>query len=124
MNWSFLHTGPAGVAEAALIALVLGLLGFFGFHRLGRRLGWQEAGAFGWACLFALLLGGGLDFFHLLRLFLLDTNHVRRIQLALQGIHDPQWLGVRFLAEVLGALAGALAGWALAQFRRRRGRGH
>jgi hypothetical protein len=117
MNWSFLHTGPAGVAEAALIALMLGLVAFACFHRLARRWGWPEGRALGWACLLALLGGGGVDFFHLLRLFMADATYPARVRLALQGIHDPEWLGVRFLAEALCALLGAVVGWAFVEAR-------
>ena len=117
MNWTFLHSGPAGVAESALIALALGLGAFACFHRLGRSRGWAEGRALGWACLVALLAGCSLDFFHLLRVFLLDANYPARVRLGLQGIHDPDRLGIRFLAEALAAVSGAVAGWVYVEWR-------
>ncbi len=121
MNWSFLHSGVAGVVESALIALALGLGAFAGFHRLGRSRGWPEGRALGWACLVALLAGSSLDFFHLLRLFLLDASYPARVRQALLGIHDPERLGIRFLAEALCAVGGAVAGWGYVESRRHRG---
>jgi hypothetical protein len=121
VNWSFLHTGLAGVAEAALIALALGLGAFACFHQVARRRGWPEGRALGLACMTALLAGCSLDFFHLLRLFLLDATYPARVRLALQGIHDPEWLGMRFLAEALCALLGAVAGWVFVESRISRG---
>lgn len=112
MNWRFLHTGIAGVGEAALIALAIGLAAFAGFHWLARRHGWPEGRALGWACLVALLASCSVDFFLLLQVFRLNPLYPARIAQALQGIHDPEWLGTRFLAEAAGALAGAFAGWA------------
>ncbi len=121
MNWGFLHTGIAGVVESALIAFAIGLAAFACFHLLAHRHGWREGRALGWACLVALLAGSGVDFFHLLRLFLVDPTYPARVRLALQGIHDPERLGVRFLAEALCAVCGAVAGWAWVEFRGRRG---
>lgn len=112
MNWRFLHTGLAGVAEAALIAFALGLLAFLCFHWLARRWHWPEGQALGWACLVAVLASSLVDFFLLMQVFRLNPLYPSRIQRVLQGIHDPEWLGIRFLAEVGGALAGAFAGWA------------
>ena len=121
MNWTFLHSGLAGVVESALIALALGVVAFAFFHRLGRTRGWAEGRALGWACLVALLVGCSLDFFHLLRLFLLDANYPARVRQALLGIHDPERLGIRFLAEALCAVGGAVAGWIYVESRGHRG---
>ncbi len=112
MNWRFLHTGLLGVAEAAAIAFVLGLLAFACFHWCARRWGWQEGKALGWACLVALLASSVVDFFLLTQVFRLHPAHPSRIQRVLERIHDPEWLGIRFLAEVTAALLGAFVGWA------------
>lgn len=117
MNWGFLHSGVAGVLESTLIALAMGLVAFAVFHRLARRNGWPEGRALGWACMVALLAGCSIDFFHLLRLFFLDATYPARVRLALQGIHDPEWLGVRFLCEAAGAVLGPFAGWVYVESR-------
>lgn len=123
MNLRFLHTGLLGVAEAALIAFALGLIAFAWFHWCARRWSWGEGQALGWACLVAALASSIIDFFLLMQVFRLHPLHPSRIQRVLQGIHDPEWLGVRFLAEVSAALAGAVVGWALASARAQRRRG-
>ena len=112
MSWRFLHPGPLGVAEAGLIGLAAGLLAFGCFHRLARRHAWPEGRALGWACVVALVAVGGMDFFQLLQVFRLNPLYPARVEQVLRGIHDPEWLGARFVAESLGALAGAFAGWA------------
>jgi hypothetical protein len=122
MNWRFLHTGLAGVAEAALIAFVLGVFFFACFHQLGRRRDWPQGQALGWACIVALLLSSIIDFFLLMQVFRLNPLYPSRIKLVLQKIHDPEWLGIRFLAEVFGALAGAVVGWAWVESRAARRR--
>ena len=119
MNWRFLHTGLLGVAEAALIAFMLGLLAFACFHWCARRWDWPEGRALGWACVIALLAGSIIDFFLLMQVFRLNPLYPSRIQRVLEGIHDPEWLGIRFLAEVSGALAGAVVGWAWYASRRK-----
>ena len=120
MNIRFLHTGLLGVAEVALIGFLIGFLAFACFQWMGRRGSWPAGRALGWACATALLAACIVDFFLLMQVFRLNPLYPSRIRAVLKGIHDPEWLGIRFLAEVAGALAGAFAGWAWTEFRQGR----
>lgn len=115
MNWGFLHPGMAGVAESGLLALAIGLLAFALWHAIARAAQWPEGRALGWAGFTALVASGGLDFWYLLGLFFVNPTSPARVQVALAGIHDPEWLGTRFTIEAICALLGVTGGWLLAQ---------
>ena len=115
MNWSFLHPGIAGVVESGALAFVFGILAFVLWHVVARAARWPEGRALGWACFTALVASSGLDFWYLLGLFFVNPTSPARVQIALGGIHDPEWLGARFVIEAICALLGAVSGWLVAQ---------
>lgn len=117
-----LHPGWPGALEAGLIAFAIGVAMFGLLHAIGRRGAWQEGRAFGWACLLAAAVGAGTDIWHLVPLYTVNPGNAARIRSALAGLHDPQWLGARVLAELVGALSGALSGWLWAESRKGKAR--
>ena len=114
-----LHLGWAGALEAGLIALVIGLLVHALFNAVGRRAGWPQGHAVGWACLAAVAIAAGIDAWHLFYLGVVTLESPLYARIALAKIHDPDSLGIRVLTQVVGALVGVALGWMLAERRRR-----
>ena len=106
-----LHMGWAGALEAGALAFLIGLVAYALWHPLARRLQWPEGRAIGWAGFSALVLGAGIDLWHLFSLFFVNPGSPAYVQQALAGIHDPDGLGTRVVMEIAGALCGVLLAW-------------
>lgn len=106
-----LHTGWLGALEAGLIAFLVGLLAYLVSHFVARLLRWPAGHAIGWAAFASVAIGAGIDLWHLFSLFFVNPGSPAYVQLALQGIHDPDGLGTRAVMEILGALGGVLVAW-------------
>ena len=106
-----LHTGWPGALEAGAIAFAVGLLAYLLLHFVARAMRWPAGHAFGWAAFAALVIGAGIDLWHLFSLFFVNPGSPARVQVALSGIHDPSGLGTRAVMEIFGALAGVLLAW-------------
>jgi len=120
MGLAILSLGWAGVAQAALIAFAIGLALSLAAHALAPRFGWREGTAIGVSIGLALLIGAGVDAWHLFYLSIVRLESPMLIRHVLASIHDPGMLGSRVLAEAVGAVAGVMLGWYLALHRRRR----
>jgi hypothetical protein len=114
-----LHNGWLGALEAGAIAFVIGLLAYLLSHFIARALRWPEGHAVGWAAFAAVVIGAGVDLWHLFSLFFVNPGSPARVQLALAGIHDPGGLGTRVVMEIFGALGGVLLAWMVFESRRR-----
>ena len=113
-----LHLGWPGALEAGLIALLVGLLAFALFHAIGTRARWPHGHAIGWSSLVAVMVGAGIDAWHLFYMGVVKLESPVYARIALSKIHDPDGLGIRVLMEVIGALSGVALGWMLAERRR------
>jgi hypothetical protein len=94
-----------------VLAFLIGLVAFVLWHPVARRLEWPEGHAIGWAGFSAVVIGAGIDLWHLFSLFFVNPGSPAYVQLALAGIHDPDGLGTRVVMEILGALGGVLLAW-------------
>lgn len=106
-----LHYGVLGAVEAGLIAFIVGVLCFLFWHWLCDRQRWSIGHAVGWACVMAVLVGAGIDAWHLFYLGISRLESPLYARLALQGIHDAESLGSRVVLEIAGALGGVALGW-------------
>jgi hypothetical protein len=113
MNLSWLHTGMLGSIEAGLLSMLVALLAHGAVHLVGRRADWSAAGEIGRAFVIALVISAGEDSWNLFYLGIVKLESVVTIQRALEGIHDPAWLGVRVVLEFAGVAAGVMLGWLL-----------
>ncbi|MBB6599660.1 hypothetical protein [Luteimonas sp. MC1825] len=114
-----LHFGWIGAFEAGLIALLVGVLAYALFHSIGVRQRWTPGHAIGWACLSAVVIGAGIDIWHLFYLGVVKLESPVYARIALARIHDPNGLGTRVLMEMVGAICGVALAWIVAE---RRGR--
>ena len=117
-----LHTGWLGAFEAGAIAFAIGLLLFALLHWIGKRAGWPQGHALGWSALAALVAAAGIDAWLLFRMGVMRLESPLYARIFLAGIHDPGFLHVRVVFEAVGALAGAVAGWIIAERRSARAR--
>jgi len=115
-----LHSGLLGALEGGAIAFLIGLLAYAIWHAVARSASWPEGQAFGWACLTSVLVGAGIDLWHVFRLFSVNPASAMRAQVALAGIHDPDGLPARVLVEVVSALTAVLLGWMWTEHRKGR----
>lgn len=106
-----LHFGFLGALEAGLIAFVIGLLIYAGWQAVCRALGWSVGHAIGWACVFAIAIGAGIDAWNLFYLGVMKLESPLYARIALKAIHDPDALGTRVVLEMAGAVAGVVLGW-------------
>ncbi|MFT3754802.1 MAG: hypothetical protein QM769_02450 [Pseudoxanthomonas sp.] len=107
-----LHYGFIGALEAAAIAFAIGLLMYVLWRGLSRAFKFSDAHAIGWACASATVIAAGIDAWHLFYLNVVKLESPLYARLALQGIHDPDSLGLRVVLEAIGAWCGVLAAWA------------
>lgn len=116
-----LHFGWLGVLEAALIALGVGALCYLLFHWIGVRNRWPHGPALGWSCLLALVVATGIDAWHLFYMGVVKLESPVYARIALQKIHDPNFLAARVFMSSVGALCGVALAWMAMQARRRAG---
>ena len=114
-----LHFGWLGVLEAALIALGVGALCYLLFHWIGTRNRWPHGPALGWSCLLALAVATGIDAWHLFYMGVVKLESPVYARMALQKIHDPNFLAARVFMSSVGALCGVALAWMAMQARRR-----
>ena len=110
MNLS-LHTGLLGALEAGLIAFAIGVLVYALWSWVCRRNGLKVGHAIGWGAAISVALAAGIDIWNLFYLGVMRLESPLYARLALQGIHDPDHLGLRVVMQVLGALGGTVLGW-------------
>lgn len=110
MNLS-LHMGLAGALEAGLIALAIGVLVYAPWSWICRRQGLGVGHAIGWGAAVSVLLAAGIDTWNLFYLGVMRLESPLYARLALEGIHDPDHLGLRVVLQILGALVGTVLGW-------------
>lgn len=108
-----LDFGWLGILEAALIALAVGVLVCGFWQWLLRRGAVGHAQAIGWAMACAVVVGAGIDAWHLFYLGMVKLESPLYARIALQAIHDPDVLGLRVVMEMIGACCGVLLGLAL-----------
>lgn len=113
MNLRFLDMGWAGAFEAGLIALLAGFVLYGLVHLGGRAWGWSPAREVGWAFVFTLVIACGADSWHLVYMGIVPLESPVTIRRILERIHDPDYLGVRVVVEVIGASLGVVLGWLL-----------
>lgn len=111
MGFHWLSTGFAGAFQAALLAAAAGFVLALGTHALAPRLHWRTGSALGVAMALGLLVGAGVDAWHLFHLSIVRLESPFAIRETLARIHDPDSLGLRVAFEMVGACSGALAGW-------------
>ena len=70
----------------------------------------------------ALVAAAGSDAWLLFRMGVMRLESPLYARIFLAGIHDPGFLHVRVVFEAVGALAGAVAGWIIAERRSARAR--
>ena len=115
---SWMGYGVEGALEAGAIGILVALVVFTLLHLYGRSQGWSPALEIGWATVIAMILAGGGDLWNL---FYVNYGRVQSLQLLrvrLAEVHDPDNLGARVVAEVLGVCIGVYLGWWLAGRRR------
>ncbi|MCD9126735.1 hypothetical protein [Luteimonas fraxinea] len=114
-----LHFGWLGVLEAALIALVVGAVCYLVFHWLGARSRWTHGHAIGWGSLVALAIATGIDAWHLFYMGVVRLESPVYARIALQKIHDPNFLAARVFMSSVGALTGVALAWMAMHMRKR-----
>jgi len=112
-----LPLGWTGVLLAAVIAFAIGIACLLFWRWLGRRAGFSEAHAIGWACVTSVAIGAGIDTWHLFYLGVVTLESPLYARIALAKIHDADYVGTRAFLEWAGALSGVVAGWALVRDR-------
>lgn len=103
-----LHFGLLGALEAGAIALLIGLLVYAVWHWIAARAGLHHSHAIGWSCVMAVVIGAGIDGWHLFYLGVVKLESPVYARLALQKIHDPDSLGARVALEAIGAAVGVV----------------
>lgn len=113
MNLYFLPLGMSGALLAGAIALLVGavLLGLV--HLFGRRNAWNHAQEIGWAFIATLLASASVDIWNLVHMGIVPMQSTVTVSRILAGIHDPDYLGIRVMCEITGAMLGVMLGWAL-----------
>lgn len=106
-----LHFGWLGVLEAALIALAIGAVFYLLFHRLGTKWRWPQGHALGWSCVAAIAVAAGIDAWHLFYMGVVKLESPVYARIALQKIHDPNFLAARVFMSSLAALCGVALAW-------------
>jgi len=103
-----LHFGLLGALEAGAIALLIGLLVYAVWHWIAARAGLHHSHAIGWSCVMAVVIGAGIDGWHLFYLGVVKLESPVYARMALQKIHDPDSLGARVALEAIGAVVGVV----------------
>ncbi len=105
-----LHTGLLGALEACLIAFLIGVLVYALWAWVCRRGGLTVAHAVGWGLRSRSPSPPGWTA-GTCSLGMSRLESPLYARLALAGIHDPDFLGVRVLLQIIGAMTGTVAGW-------------
>ncbi|AER57522.1 hypothetical protein DSC_14390 [Pseudoxanthomonas spadix BD-a59] len=103
-----MHFGLLGALEAGAIALLIGLLVYAVWHWIAARAGLHHSHAIGWSCVMAVVIGAGIDGWHLFYLGVVKLESPVYARMALQKIHDPDSLGARVALEAIGAVVGVV----------------
>ncbi len=111
MNLDWLNMGLPGVFEAGALSFLVGLILHALIRWLGRGEGWTHAHEIAWSFLATVVLSAGADIWHLVYLGVVPMESPVTIQRVLANIHDPDYLGMRVVLEVIGAMAGVMVGW-------------
>ena len=106
-----LHFGFLGALEAGLIALLVGVLAYALLQCVVRKLHGSVGHALGWGFVVAAAVSAGVDTWNLFYLGMVRLESPVYARLALQGIHDPDALGIRVVCEIIGAGVGVWLGW-------------
>ncbi len=106
-----LHYGLLGVLEAGGIALLVGLLVFALCNWLGTRWRWGIGHVLGWSLLAAFAIAGGVDAWNMFYIGMVKLESPLYARLALKAIHNPETLGMRVVAELVGVAFGVMLGW-------------
>ena len=114
---SWMGFGVAGALQAALISTLAGALLFVVFHWLGRRSGWGAGASVAWAFLLAVLLTVSGDLWDLFYFNYGQLQSLVLLKAKLALVHDPDAMGMRVVAELLGVTLGVYLGWLLCQAR-------
>lgn len=114
-----LHFGWLGVLEAALIALAIGAVFYLLFHRLGTKWRWPQGHALGWSCVAAIAVAAGIDAWHLFYMGVVKLESPVYARIALQKIHDPDFLATRVFLSSIAAFSGVALAWLGMQARTR-----
>lgn len=109
-NRSWMVSGWLGALEAGAIALVLGVLALMLIHwRTRREL--SHGAQLAWAYLLAIALGASGDLWDLFYFSYARLQSLALLRIKLAAVHDPDGLGMRVLAELVGAALGVGLGW-------------
>lgn len=98
----------AGAFSLLVGALLLGLV-----HLFGRRHAWSHAQEIGWAFIATLLASASEDSWNLMYMGIVPMQSPATIGRILADIHDPDYLGIRVVCEIIGAMLGVMLGWAV-----------
>ncbi|MEN5116846.1 hypothetical protein ABE488_05865 [Luteimonas sp. TWI662] len=114
-----LHFGWLGVLEAALIAMAVGALCYLLFHWLSARYRWAHGHSIAWSSLGALAIAVGIDAWHLFYMGAVKLESPVYARIALQKIHDPNFLATRVFLSSIAAFSGVALAWLGMQARTR-----
>ena len=114
---SWMAFGVLGALQAALISTLVGGLLFVLFYALGRRSGWGPGAPIAWAFLLAALLTVSGDLWDLFYFNYGQLQSLVLLKAKLALVHDPDAMGMRVVAELLGVTLGVYLGWQLCQTR-------
>lgn len=117
---SWMGFGWTGALEAGAISLAAGIILLLLTRLASRGAGWTDLRKLTVAFLIALLLSGGRDLGNLFYFSLANVQSIQLLSADLAEVHDPDGMGLRALAEVLGAALGTYLAWAATGGHRRR----
>jgi len=114
---SWMGFGIVGALQAALISTLAGGLLFVVFHWLGRRSGWSPGVPIAWSFLLAVWFTASGDLWDLFYFNYGQLQSLVLLKAKLALVHDPDAMGLRVLAELLGVTLGVYLGWLLCHVR-------
>lgn len=115
---SWMGFGLVGALQAALISILAGGLLFVLFYWLGRCSGWGPGAPIAWSFLLAALLTVSGDLWDMFYFNYGPLQSLVLLKAKLALVHDPDALGTRVIAEVLGVTLGVYLGWHLCHMQR------
>ncbi len=108
---SWMGFGIVGAAQAGLVSTLVGLLLFVVFCWLGRRQAWGPGAPIAWSFLLAALFTVSGDLWDLFYFNYGQLQSLILLKAKLALVHDPDAMGLRVLAELLGVTLGVYLGW-------------